>query len=181
MRSRRRCFMLSSTWLQNLRKYCAAETSALITTSQSRACAHQYRHGSPARCPAPAISTATAHTCKTILVLPRVDASMVNPSAEAIFRKPKTVNSRPMMITTIQAFTRCMSTREINAAEISSLSAMGSRRIPNVVTCKRRREQQDQHSPHFEVHGIAPELDVGTAGQKNHDENRNEENPEQRQ
>src|SRR5256884_5033211 len=36
MRSRRRCLMLSSTWLQKRRKYWAAETSALTTTSQSK-------------------------------------------------------------------------------------------------------------------------------------------------
>ena len=35
MLSLRRCLMRSSSWLQNRRKYCPAETSALITTSQN--------------------------------------------------------------------------------------------------------------------------------------------------
>src|SRR5438105_1650203 len=56
-----------------------------------------------------------------------------------MLRRPRTVNSLPMMMTTIQAGTRCMSTSETNAAEIKSLSAMGSRRMPRVVICRRRR------------------------------------------
>src|SRR6266571_4034523 len=88
--------MLSSTWLQKRRKYCAADTRALITTSQSRKSASGFREG----CLAPAMRTATAQTCNTILVLPRVEAAIVKPSAEAMFRRPRTVNSRPMMITT---------------------------------------------------------------------------------
>jgi hypothetical protein len=44
-----------------------------------------------------------------------------------------------MIITTIQPGTRCMSTSEMNAAEISNLSAIGSSRIPSVVTCACRR------------------------------------------
>ena len=58
---------------------------------------------------------------------------------EAMLRSPRTVNSRPMMITTIHAGTRCISTSETNAAEISSLSAIGSSRMPSVVTSRRRR------------------------------------------
>ena len=64
---------------------------------------------------------------------------MVKPSAEAMFRNPSTMNSRPMIITTIHPGTRCISTSETNAAEISSLSAIGSSRIPSVVTSPRRR------------------------------------------
>ena len=133
--------MLSSTWLQKRRKYCAADTTALITTSQRRMSPRGRSEG----CRAPTITMATAQTCRTILVLPRVEAAIVKPSAEAMFLRPSTVNSRPMMMTTIHAGTSalpstpCMSTSAMNAAEISNLSAMGSRRIPRVVTCNRRR------------------------------------------
>src|SRR5579872_1962734 len=137
MRSLRRCLIRSSSWPQNFRKYCAADTSALITTSHRRNRPRRFSRGC-CSCRAPAIRTATAHTCKTIFVLPNNDAAIVNPSAEAMFRKPSTVNSRPITITTIHAGTRCISTRETKAAEISNLSAIGSRRIPRVVTCRRR-------------------------------------------
>ena len=56
-----------------------------------------------------------------------------------MLRKPETANSRPMMMTTIQAGTHFNSTKEMNAAEVRSLSATGSRRIPSVVTCRRFR------------------------------------------
>ena len=96
-------------------------------------------------CRAPTITIATAQTCRAIFVLPKVEAAMVKPSAEAMFLRPSTVNSRPMMMTTIHAGTKalpstpCISTRAMNAAEISSLSAMGSSKMPRVVTCSRRR------------------------------------------
>src|SRR5580658_3540635 len=128
MRSLRRCLMRSSSWPQNFRKYCAADSRALITTSQRRNRPSLFSNGWGS-CGAPAIRTATAQTCKTIFVLPSKDAAIVNPSAEAMFRRPRTVNSRPIIITTIQAGTNCMPTRETKAAEISSLSAIGSRRI----------------------------------------------------
>ena len=42
-----------------------------------------------------------------------------------------TANSRPMMIATIQAGARSICTSEMNAAEISSLSASGSMTCPS--------------------------------------------------
>src|SRR4029077_16189410 len=45
MRRRRRFLMLSSTWLQKRRKYCAAEMSALMTTSQSKTCPSSLSQG----------------------------------------------------------------------------------------------------------------------------------------
>src|SRR6267378_2908619 len=174
MRSRRRFLMLSSTWLQKRRKYWAAETSALITTSQSRICASGFSDG----CRAATMSTATAHTCKTIFVFPSVDASIVNPSAEAIFRRPRTVNSLPMMITTIHGGTRCMSTSEKNAKG-RHLQAPPSQ--VSIRPIGRRSQEQNQHAPDLEVHGEAPEVDVGTTGEEDHDEDGNEEDPQQRQ
>ena len=64
---------------------------------------------------------------------PSGDAAMVTPCCAAIERSPETANSRPMMITTIQARARPSSTREMNAADISSLSAIGSRSAPRRV------------------------------------------------
>src|SRR5438874_5871229 len=65
MRNLRRCLILSSTWLQKRRKYCAADTSALITTSHMRARPKRLSDG----CLAATITIATAHTCRTILGL----------------------------------------------------------------------------------------------------------------
>src|SRR2546429_2402574 len=78
MRNLRRCLMLSSTWLQKRRKYCAADTTALITTSQRRMSPRGRSEG----CRAPTITMATAQTCRTILVLPRVEAAIVKRSEE---------------------------------------------------------------------------------------------------
>ena len=49
-----------------------------------------------------------------------------------------TLHNRPLS-SLDTPYLACMSTKETNAAEISSLSAMGSRRMPRVVTCRRRR------------------------------------------
>src|SRR6266705_1452336 len=123
-----------------------------MTTSQSKIRARGLSDG----CRSPTMSTATAHTCKTIFVFPSVDASIVNPSAEAIFRKPRTVNSLPMMITTIHAGTRCMSTSETNAAEIEKhAQSRHLQAAPGQVSIspiRRRRQEKDQHAPNFEVH-----------------------------
>ena len=61
------------------------------------------------------------------------------PQPAATLRRPVTANSRPRMIMTIQAGTASISTRDRNAAAVSSLSAMGSSRIPSRVTWLRRR------------------------------------------
>src|ERR1700733_9929974 len=86
--------------------------------------------------------TATTETiCTTILNLPSSLASMVNPPDAAIERKPLTRNSRPMMMTAIQAGTRLGLnwTRVTNAAAMRSLSAMGSSKNPMVVIWPRLR------------------------------------------
>ena len=54
----------------------------------------------------PAITSAMATTCATILVFPSSLASMVYPPAAAIERNPETANSRPMIRITIHAGTR---------------------------------------------------------------------------
>ena len=78
-------------------------------------------------------------TCRIIFILPSGEAGIIKPSTDAISRRPITMNSRPMMITTIQACIKPISTSEIKAAEISSLSAIGSSRIPSVVISLRLR------------------------------------------
>jgi hypothetical protein len=80
------------------------------------------------------INSATVNTCSSILNFPIFEAEITTPSAAAIERKPVTANSRPMIITTAHAGASWFSTREIKAAEISSLSAMGSSNCPKRVT-----------------------------------------------
>ena len=43
------------------------------------------------------------------------------------------------------------------------------------------RQEQDQHAPDLEVHGNAPELEIGTASEEDHDKDGNEKDPQQRQ
>ena len=80
-----------------------------------------------------------AITCATVFVFPSGDAAMVTPFCAAMARRPETANSRPMMITTIQARATPSSTNEMNAADISSLSAIGSSNAPRRVVLLRRR------------------------------------------
>src|SRR6266851_1166237 len=42
-------------------------------------------------------------------------------------------------------------------------------------------QEQDQHAPDLEVHGKAPELEIGTASEEDHDEDGNEKDSQQRQ
>src|SRR6266404_98254 len=86
----------------------------------------------------PRINSVTAITWVSILNLAFFDALIVKPSAAAMERRPVTANSRPMMITIAHAGANLFSTRDTSAAEISNLSAIGSRRIPRVETCPRR-------------------------------------------
>ena len=74
-----------------------------------------------------------AITCATVLVFPNGEAAMVTPCCAAMERSPETANSRPMMMTTIQARATPSSTSEMNAADMRSLSAIGSRRAPSRV------------------------------------------------
>jgi hypothetical protein len=86
-----------------------------------------------------AIKNATAATCESILNLPIFEAAMTTPSAAATERRPVTASSRPMMMQTAQAGASRFSTSEMSAAEMSSLSAMGSRSVPRRETCWRLR------------------------------------------
>ena len=54
-------------------------------------------------------------------------------------RRALTANSRAMMTMATQAGRRCMPTRAMSGAAMSSLSASGSRNWPNVVTLSRER------------------------------------------
>ena len=81
----------------------------------------------------------TVITCVTIFALPRSLALIVCPFESATPRRPVTANSRPTMMNTIQAGTRSSSTKQMKAAEMSSLSARGSRSLPKLVICLRRR------------------------------------------
>ena len=78
-------------------------------------------------------------TWNTIFHLPTSPALIVYPSAAAILRNPVTANSRLMMMITIHPASSLISTSETNAAEIKSLSAIGSSSVPTVVTCFHRR------------------------------------------
>ena len=80
-----------------------------------------------------------ATTCATIFPLPRPEAGMRWPQPAATLRRPVTASSRPRMIITIQAGALSISTSERKAAAVSSLSAMGSSRMPSLVTWFRRR------------------------------------------
>ena len=65
-------------------------------------------------------------TCAAILILPSCDAPKPAPRTDARLRSPVTASSRPMMTATIQAGARSSCTSEMNAADVSSLSASGS-------------------------------------------------------
>jgi len=109
---------------------------ARITTIQRAAMAGRRRNGKR-WCEKRSRKIAT--TCDTIFPLPRAEAGMRCPHPAATFRRPVTAISRPRMIITIQAGTASISTRDRKAAAVSSLSAMGSRRMPSRVTWLRRR------------------------------------------
>jgi len=59
---------------------------------------------------------------------------MIIPSAEAMFLIPSTAKSRMTMMATTQAGILPMGIIRIMAVLITSLSAMGSKNFPNVVT-----------------------------------------------
>ena len=68
-----------------------------------------------------------------VFALPSQFAEMAIPRSSAISRRAVTANSRPTIKVTIHAGACCSSTREINAALIRSLSAIGSSMAPVVV------------------------------------------------
>ena len=130
------------------------------------------------------MSSDTAAICVNIFALPQPDAAMMIPRPDAIDRRPDTANSRPMTTTTIQAGARPSSTSEMNAAEIRSLSAIGSSSVPSVVISPaparepavekiRRDGRQEDQEPHR-----LPPVELR---QQHDDEKRHEEDAQERQ
>ena len=78
-----------------------AEITALTTTSHMSVVPRDTSAG----CLAVRITAQPARTCKTIFVFPSGEAGITRPSDAAMDRRPTTMNSRPIMITTIQAGT----------------------------------------------------------------------------
>jgi hypothetical protein len=78
------------------------------------------------RSSSPRISARIATTCPTILIFPSDEAGMTIPRAYAMLRSVVTASSRPMMMATIQAGASPIWMSEMNAADVSSLSAIGS-------------------------------------------------------
>ena len=74
-----------------------------------------------------------------VLALPRGLAGMDTPWSMPTTRSALTANSRAMMTIATQAGSLPRPTRAISAAEMSSLSASGSRNCPSVVTWPRER------------------------------------------
>ena len=77
-------------------------------------------------------------TCSAIFTWPSDEAGIVKPRVCARLRSAVLANSRPMLSATIQAGARSSWTSEMKAAEVSSLSAIGSSICPSHVTCRRR-------------------------------------------
>src|SRR5579864_332067 len=82
------------------------------------------------------IAATIATLCTIIFNLPRSEASIVNPSEDAIARNPLTKNSREMMMTATHAGTTLGLnwTNAIKAPATISLSESGSSNMPSVVT-----------------------------------------------
>ncbi len=76
------------------------------------------------------------------LALPKRPAEMITFSAAATRRRPVTANSRAMITIATHAATAPVSTSDTSTAEISSLSARGSRKAPATVTMPRERASQ---------------------------------------
>ena len=64
---------------------------------------------------------------------------MIAPCCAAATRRPLTANSRAMITIATHAASRSRLTSAISAAAISSLSAIGSMTLPNVVIDSRER------------------------------------------
>src|SRR5919197_5517224 len=67
------------------------------------------------------------------------EAGTITPTEAATARSPVTANSRPTITTTIHASILSIASSETRAAATRSLSAIGSRCVPSVVTWLRRR------------------------------------------
>ena len=75
----------------------------------------------------------------TVFHLAIRDAGTITPTDAATARRPVTASSRPTMTTTIHASILSMASSDTSAAATRSLSAIGSRSVPRVVTWLRRR------------------------------------------
>src|SRR6267142_1396611 len=75
----------------------------------------------------------------TVFHLARREAGTMTPTDAATARRPVTASSRPTITTTIHASILSMARSDTSAAATRSLSAIGSRSVPRVVTWLRRR------------------------------------------
>src|SRR5580765_4386415 len=75
----------------------------------------------------------------TVFHLARRDAGTMTPTDAATARRPVTASSRPTITTTIHASILSIARSDTSAAATRSLSAIGSSRVPSVVTWLRRR------------------------------------------
>src|SRR5437773_2099048 len=75
----------------------------------------------------------------TVFHLASRDAGTMTPTDAATARRPVTASSRPTITTTIHAWILSIASSETSAAATRSLSAIGSSRVPSVVTWFRRR------------------------------------------
>src|SRR4051812_45608347 len=73
-------------------------------------------------------------TCRHVLILPQRLAAMTTPAAPAATRDIVTASSRAMITIATHAASRSSDTSDTSAAMTSSLSAIGSMSLPNVVT-----------------------------------------------
>src|SRR5437867_4764123 len=85
------------------------------------------------------ISMVMATYWLTVFHLASRDAGTTTPTDAATARRPVTASSRPTITTTIHAWILSIASSETSAAATSSLSAIGSSRVPSVVTWFRRR------------------------------------------
>src|SRR5882762_8484793 len=85
------------------------------------------------------ISIVIATYWLTVFHLASRDAGTMTPTDAATARRPVTASSRPTITTTIQAWILSIASSETSAAATRSLSAIGSSRVPSVVTWFRRR------------------------------------------
>ena len=118
---------------------------------------------------------------------------MMRPSTEAISRKPMTMNSRPMMMTTIQACMRpishqrnkCGGDQEFVGDGIEENSQCGYFfTLAGEVTVHHvggRGDQQNQHTPNFKVNGQTQKIEIGLAGEQDDDKQGNKKDAQGRQ
>src|SRR2546426_4608000 len=75
----------------------------------------------------------------TVFHLARREAGTMTPTDAATARRPVTASSRPTITTTIHASILSIARSDTSAAATRSLSAIGSSKVPSVVTWLRRR------------------------------------------